>query len=130
MLTSLVLLAALTATPAQDRVLDAIRYVESGNRANVPDGDAGRAIGPFQIWRSYYTDSRIPGDYARCREQDYARRVVEAYMRRYEPRAWANADAQTLARLHNAGPGWRRNRKATDGYWAKVKAALTRKGNR
>jgi len=112
----------LSATP-QDRYLDAIERVESRGNCNAV-GDGGRSLGPMQIQRSYWKDSGVTGRYEQVRDRAYARRVVIAYARRYEPAALRRGDWETLARLHNAGPVWRRCRRATDGYWRKVKQAM------
>ena len=104
-------------------ILNAIRWVETSNRTNPPDGDGGRAIGPYQIHRLYWMDAGVPGDYQECRRRDYAERVVAAYMQRWVPDAWRNSDAETIARTHNGGPkGW--TKPATDRYWARVEAQL------
>lgn len=121
-----VLLLAATSTLASDinRVLDAVRRVESGNRTGRIIGDNGASIGPYQIQRAFWKDSRVPGRYEDCHDEKYARRVVLAYWKRYEPEAVKKGDAETLARLHNAGPGWRSKRAATNGYWRKVKGEM------
>lgn len=106
-------------------LLDAIRQVESGGRANPPDGDGGRAIGPYQIWRVYWIDARLPGDYQDCRRADYAERVMLAYWARYCPRALEARDFETLARVHNGGPSGAR-KAATVKYWRKVQSQLGR----
>jgi len=108
-----------------DDLLDAIRFVESGDRVNVPDGDNGRAIGPYQIWKVYYLDAceydpslRARG-YEACRDEAFARRVVIAYMSRYG----RGKSAEELARIHNGGPKGHR-KSATVEYWAKVEKRL------
>lgn len=110
-----------------DEIIDAIGEVESGNRDNVKDGDNGRSIGRYQIQRAYWRDSKIPGRHSDCRRADYARSVMVAYWRRYQPRAFVERDAECLARVHNGGPGWRLNRKATNEYWRRVQRALKSK---
>jgi hypothetical protein len=124
------------ATPLQSRVrrdvLDAIRFVESSGREVVPDGDGGKAIGPFQIHRIYWLDAvhaepqlgpAAGFDYQHCRDRRYAERVVAAYMRRHVPGAWARGDAEVIARTHNGGPRGAQ-KSATDGYWRRVQRAL------
>ncbi|HEX5050167.1 MAG TPA: hypothetical protein VFZ65_00215 [Planctomycetota bacterium] len=111
-----------------EQVLDAIRFVESSHRDAVPDGDDGRAIGPFQIHREYWQDAlkaepSLGGSYQDCRRRDYAERIVAAYMRRWVPDAWAAGDAEVLARVHNGGPKGAQN-PATLGYWARVRERL------
>ncbi len=112
------------ATQPVDRVLAAIHQVESSGRPVAPRGDGGRARGPLQIHEGYWRDARLPGLWADCERLDYSRRVVIAYMRRYEPAALARGDAEVIARAHNGGCGWRRNPGATDGYWRKVRTKL------
>jgi len=93
---------------------------ESSGQAAPPDGDDGRAIGPYQIHHDYWIDSSLPGRYADCRSEPYARRVVLAYFRRYEPAALAAGRLDILARLHNGGPGWAA-KPATLDYWRRVR---------
>lgn len=107
-----------------DRLLDAIKVVESGGDCNAV-GDGGRAIGPYQIHRAYWEDacqhdpSLRSGRYQDCRDPVYARRVVVAYLKRY---AKGKTEEQ-MARIHNGGPsGWKKA--ATKGYWFKVKKQM------
>ena len=106
-------------------ILEALRQVESSGRDAPPDGDDGRAIGPYQIHESYWRDSGVPGEYQRCRDRRYAERVVAAYMRRYVPRAWATRDAEVIARTHNGGP-LGRAKSGTWRYWLRVQEELRR----
>jgi hypothetical protein len=105
-------------------LLDAIKQVESGGRANVV-GDGGKAIGPYQIHRSYWVDAcaydpaLAAGKYSDCFNEQYARRVVKAYLRRY---GRGKSDEQ-LARIHNGGPNGHR-KSATVGYWNKVQRQM------
>lgn len=123
----LALLLALCATAQAappDSFFRALHIVETSGRTGPIIGDNGRALGPLQIHRAYHADARIGGDYARCADLDYSRRVVTAYLQRYAPAAWASGDVTTLARIHNGGP--RGDKKsATLGYAAKV-ARLTK----
>lgn len=109
--------------------LAALQQVETGGQPNCGRdsvGDGGRALGPLQIWRAYWQDSGVPGRYEQVKDRAYARRVVVAYARRYEAKALRRGDWESLARLHNAGPNWRRvNNKA---YWKRVQAAMRQKG--
>jgi hypothetical protein len=111
-------------------ILDAIRFVESSDRPDPPDGDGGRAIGPYQIHEVYWKDAvafdpGLGGSYQQCRERAYAERVVDAYMRRHASTAWAAGDAETIARVHNGGPRGA-TKDSTLGYWSKVRARLER----
>jgi hypothetical protein len=84
-----------------------------------------QALGRYQIRPAYFADAKVNGPFYAVTNETFARAVVIAYAQRYEPRALAQHDYETLARLHNAGPGWRRKVKATNGYWQKVKSKLS-----
>jgi hypothetical protein len=119
-------------TYTKEQVFTALHAVESGSKLNPPDGDNGKAIGPFQIWKSYFQDAKEHGklklNYEDCRKLEHAKRVVGAYMARYEAANWADTmtlgQVEAIARAHNGGPSWRKKRNKTDGYWAKVKKEL------
>lgn len=103
----------------QAEILEAIWMTETSGSSRPPDGDDGKAIGPFQIHRVYWIDSEVPGRYQDCRRRAYAERVVQAYMLRYVAEAWRDCDAEVIARTHNGGPRGR-FKKATDRYWQRV----------
>lgn len=102
--------------------LDALWQKESSQRMNPPDGDGGNAIGPYQIWRAYWTDAiefdpSIGGTYNDCRDKEYAEQIVAAYMMRYanERRIGREVTVEDMARVHNGGPnGYKKT--ATDAY--------------
>jgi hypothetical protein len=103
----LALLLALAATAhaaPPDSFFRALHIVETSGRTGPIIGDQGRALGPLQIHKAYHSDARIGGDYSRCADLDYSKRVVTAYLQRYAPAAWAAGDVTTLARIHNGGP--------------------------
>lgn len=111
-----------------DQILGAIRWVESHDRDDVPDGDGGLAIGPYQIHEVYWRDAHdhdpsLGGSYQDCRRRDYSERVITAYMRHHDLRAWQRGDGETIARMHNGGPAGAR-KQATLGYWRRVRARL------
>ena len=126
LLLSAMVAAAAPVARGHERLLEAIKQVESRGNPNAV-GDNGRAIGPFQIWKSYWQDAvehdkNIGGRYEDCKNEDYARRIVLAYWDRYAP---ADATDEQLARLHNGGPKGHKL-KATLKYWAKVKKELNK----
>jgi len=114
----LALAAAAHAAPPES-FWRALHLVETGGRHGAILGDGGKALGPLQIHRGYHADARIGGDYSRCADLDYSKRVVSAYLQRYAPKAWAAGDVETLARVHNGGPRGDR-KQATINYGKKV----------
>ncbi len=110
------------------KVLSAIRVVESNNNDDAV-GDNGKAIGVYQIWKSYWKDaterSGIDGKYQDCFESDYADTIVRAYMKRYatENRLGREVTMEDIARIHNGGPnGYKKQ--STNKYWNKVQKEL------
>jgi hypothetical protein len=133
MLTYLTIVLALAINPPvgfdPTPILDAIEKVETGGQRDPANaiGDGGKALGPMQIHKVYWLDA-VEHDpslvangetYQSVRCRIYARRVVMAYWSRYA-KSW---DSETLARIHNGGPKGHAKR-ATLGYWAKVRAKL------
>jgi hypothetical protein len=109
-----------------DELLDALRRVETGGvrqGGRQATGDGGSAIGPFQIHRGYWMDTRLPGRFEDCRDPEYARKVVIAYWKRYCPKALEALDAETLARVHNGGPDGHKEA-ATLRFWRKVQREI------
>jgi len=102
----------------------ALHIVETSGRTGPILGDGGKALGPLQIHKAYHADARIGGDYSRCADLDYSKRVVSAYLQRYAPAAWAAGDVGALARVHNGGPRGA-SKPATVAYGNKV-ARLTK----
>jgi len=97
----------------------ALHLVETSGRQGPILGDNGRSLGPLQISRAYFADSRVAGAYEQVVDLAFARRVVSAYLQRYAPAAWAAGDVETLARIHNGGPRGDR-KQATINYGKKV----------
>ena len=97
----------------------ALHQVETSGRTGAILGDNGRSLGPLQISRAYFTDSRVGGTYEQVSDLGFARRVVSAYLKRYAPQAWAAGDVVTLARIHNGGPAGAR-KASTLNYGQKV----------
>tara|TARA_Y100000034_G_scaffold128393_1_gene182846 strand:+ start:330 stop:761 length:432 start_codon:yes stop_codon:yes gene_type:complete len=115
---------------------DALWAVESSRMENPPDGDGGKAIGPYQIWHAYWQDAydfdeSLGGTYEDCRDRQYALKVMHCYWRRYCPNEFWRArdgrgtrkDFEVLARIHNGGPRGHK-REITVKYWDKVKKEL------
>jgi hypothetical protein len=122
----LLLLIPFVANGLDNKFVKAIHAVETGTRLGAIKGDNGRALGPLQIHKACWIDSRVPGNYQQCSNLFYSIKVMEAICLRYEPKALKENDFESLARLWNAGPNWRKRLKATDSYWLKVKKHLSR----
>ncbi len=106
--------------------LKAILLVESGGDPDAV-GDGGRALGPYQIHRGYWSDAtRLLGvswPYSDARDPIKAAAAVAAYTRHYARHYRQPWTAETIARIHNGGPaGWKKQ--STLVYWAKVRAVL------
>jgi len=118
---------------AQDETFfKALHQIETSGRIGNVIGDNGRSLGPFQISRPYWLDAtekrrdlRKQG-YGSVARKDYAEQIVRLYFLRYERRAVLEKDYETLARLHNSGPNWRKKKHLTDRYWNKFKKELDR----
>lgn len=118
----LVLAAAAHAAPPES-FFRALHIVETSGRRGAILGDNGKALGPLQIHRGYWQDSRVGGTYEQCADLEYSKRVVAAYLQRYAPEAYSKGDIQTLARVHNGGPRGA-SKPATLSYAAKVRRAM------
>lgn len=118
------LLFAISASAANlDPFFAALGKVESsGNSKAVNKKET--ALGIYQIRPAYFKDSNVKGNHEQVFDPVFARRVCEAYFKKYEKKAFDNGDFETLARCHNGGCGWRKNKSATNGYWQKIKKTL------
>jgi hypothetical protein len=103
----------------------ALHIVETSGRTGAILGDyvngQPQALGPLQIHRGFHQDSRVAGDYSRCAELEYSKRVATAYLKRWAPEAFAKGDVEVLARVFNGGPRGHL-KTATKSYGARVKA--------
>ena len=106
--------------PLDSQFLHALNMVEASGREGYIVGDNGKALGPFQIHRSYWEDAGVHGCYSMVTNRVYAMQVVTAYLNRYAPFAVINRDYRTLARVHNGGQYGHR-KIATKNYWLRVK---------
>ena len=106
-----------------DSFLNALAKVESSNNPKAINKKE-TALGIYQIRPAYFKDSNVKGNHEQVFDPVFARRVCEAYFKKYEKKAFDNGDFETLARCHNGGCGWRKNKSATDKYWQKIKKNL------
>ena len=110
-----------------EKFLSAIRQVETGGMKDNgigAKGDKGQSIGPYQIQKGYWADSRLSGTWEQClTDKSYSEKVMVAYWKRYCPKAFEAGDWETLARVHNGGPkGYKKQ--ATMKYWERVQKAM------
>ncbi len=86
-----------------DRLLDAIAVVESRDNPGAV-GDHGRALGVYQIHRSYWAEGTeilgVTWKYRDARDPQKARQVVRAYLSYYGH----GKNLLDMARIHNGGP--------------------------
>jgi soluble lytic murein transglycosylase-like protein len=122
-----IILSLLLACSAQCADLNdffrALATVESSGNARAINKKE-QAFGLYQIRKAYFLDSGVEGKHADVFNPIVAKKVCIGYFTRYERKALRIGDWETLARCHNMGAGWRRNRAATDVYWSKVKKQL------
>jgi len=106
-----------------DDFLNALAKVESSNNPKAINKKEN-ALGIYQIRPAYFKDANVKGNHGQVFDPVFARSVCEAYFKKYEKKALDNGDFETLARCHNGGCGWRKNKSATDKYWQKIKKNL------
>ena len=121
--TSVVVLAAQGGTDDDARLWRAICQVESGGNSSAI-GDNRKAVGIAQIWEVTVDDvNRIAGTaytYSDRLDAEKSRQMFVIYTRYYCGKSYTPARA---ARVWNGGPrGY--NKKATLGYWHKVRKAM------
>jgi hypothetical protein len=112
-------------------ILLAIAMVESGGRSDAPAGDGGKSRGVYQIQEGYWKDGWAFSTEYQPDNKELSEDTIKGYMHRYAKDS-ANRfdkgtatmkDAEIVSRIHNGGPKGAR-RKATKGYWKKVKGEL------
>lgn len=118
-----ILLSASIHAASMDSFLKAMAFVESSNNPTAVNKKEN-ALGLYQIRPDYLKDTHLGYKHGEMTNPHKAKQVVLAYFKRYEPQAVANKDFETLARLHNAGPGWRRRINSTNQYWQKIKSKI------
>lgn len=110
-----------------EKTINAIRMVESSGGRDTKDGDGGRAIGEFQIHDSYWQDGtrflKVDWPYSDARDPVKARRIVRAYLLRYQRAGKYPPTPETWAKIHNGGP-MGPDKPATKAYWTKVRKHL------
>ena len=135
------------AVEVPEKLLDAIATVESNNDDKAI-GDKGRAIGRFQIWKTYVDEvNRICGlkkngktfSYEDRKDAVKSREMVRIYLefwgRQYERNTGKKATLEVLAKIHNGHAFWKRSNtkkneqyfKNLASYWIKVSRELNSK---
>jgi|SRR5210317_1657272 len=112
-----------------NKFLHALNMVEASGKSGNIIGDSGKALGGYQIWKSYYQDAvekskgKLNKPYSAVADIKYAKEVVLWYFYRYAPKALENGDFEKLSKIHNGGPNGHNNPN-TEKYWLKVKKYL------
>ena len=135
------------AVEVPEKLLDAIATVESNNDDKAI-GDKGRAIGRFQIWKTYVDEvNRIcrlkkngkTFSYEDRKDAVKSREMVRIYLefwgRQYERNTGKKATLEVLAKIHNGHAFWKRSNtkkneqyfKNLESYWIKVSRELNSK---
>ena len=135
------------AVEVPEKLLDAIATVESNNDDKAI-GDKGRAIGRFQIWKTYVDEvNRIcrlkkngkTFSYEDRKDAVKSREMVRIYLefwgRQYERNTGKKATFEVLAKIHNGHAFWKRSNtkkneqyfKNLESYWIKVSRELNSK---
>ena len=123
-----------------EKLLDAIKYVESKNNSKAV-GDKGRAFGCYQIHkvyiddvnRIYKTNYKHSDAFNEKLAREIAKKYLTFYGKEYFKETGKEPTNEIFARIHNGGPsGWKngpgekaKNRyNNTSVYWMKVEKAL------
>jgi hypothetical protein len=123
MLATALAFSAVLACP--DNLLDAIRQVESSGGVYT-QGDGGRAVGPYQLWKIYVDDvnriAKTDYTYADRMDETKSREMVTFYLNHYGK----GKTVLEMAAIHCAGPdGWRQmDEPKVKAYIEKVKSYL------
>lgn len=130
------------AVNVSEELLDAIATVESNNNDKAV-GDNGKAIGRYQIWKTYVDEvnriskiEKLPYhfSYSDRNDADKSRHMVKIYLefwgRQYERNTKKIATQEVLAKIHNGHTFWKRSIdnkeyfRNIEKYWEKVKRIL------
>ena len=135
------------AVEVPEKLLDAIATVESNNDDKAI-GDKGRAIGRFQIWKTYVDEvnrscklkkNGKTFSYEDRKDAVKSREMVRIYLefwgRQYERNTGKKATLEVLAKIHNGHAFWKRSNtkkneqyfKNLASYWIKVSRELNSK---
>lgn len=115
-----------------DSFISAIGKVESNNNPKAI-GDNGRSLGIYQIQLACYLDAKkfdksIHFNYQSLTNTNNSKRILIAYLKRWESLAVQQGDWQTLSRLWNGGCNWRNKtgpaKRNLDSYVQKVEMIL------
>src|SRR5262249_24293533 len=115
-----------------DEFAAAIHQVETAGCHGRLYGDGGRSYGPLQISYASWKDAKryassIGGRYSDCKDLNYSKKVMLAYLKALDPVSLQNGNWEACARLWNSGPVWRQKNTLTNSYWADVKGCLLAK---
>jgi hypothetical protein len=116
-----------------------MRAESSGGNPKYFVGDAGRALGAYQIHEDYWQEGcevlGVKWDYKKhAMNKKKSAVIVRAYLARwgkhYEKKTGKRVTIEVLAQIHNGGPyGWKQQ--AAHSYWiSKIKPQLSEKGKK
>jgi len=127
-LSFVMLTANIIAAPLDSNFLHSINMVEASGKQGDIHGDHGKALGGYQIHKSFWKDAveydkTIGGSYSDVTNKEYAEKVVTAYLNRYAKKAVEAHDYKALAYAFHRGDD---NAK----YWLRVKTNLEKTTHR
>jgi hypothetical protein len=109
-------------------LFSAIVAIESGGDVNAV-GDGGKAVGPAQIWTVVVTDcNRISGKHFEDKDRrsfTKSAEMFQIYTEHYGKKYGVPVTDEVRAKVWNGGPNGPK-KQATEKYWQKVKAKLSR----
>ena len=114
---------------ASDKFFRALAKAESGGLSYPSATNDGR-IGLYRISYEYWKeavefDSELKGTFDDCASEVYARKVVNAYLRKHAASALEHKTYEVLAKTHKFGPFWKSQSHEADIYWNDFKKNLT-----
>ena len=124
LLITLLSIQTLAAQQLPEKFLSAMQKTETIGARNNGIGAKGRhgELGPFQITRACFKDSKVPGSFENCKGYEFSVKVANAYLKRYAKDAIQNNDFERLARTWNGGPNY--SKWSTEIYWTRFKSYL------
>lgn len=107
-----------------------IAQIES-NTNDFAVGDKGKALGRYQIWLICYQDctnydKSITFSYNSLTNKKNSDQIMKVYLNKYGRDLLIKNDFESLARLWNSGPSWKKNLDKTNNYIKRFRLAMNK----